>query len=371
MKKFFNLTVVFTILCFFNVNGGETSQSENKNVFITGAAGFIGSNFLNYMFEKYPDYHFTVLDALTYAGNLENIPAHIKESDRFHFVHGCVTDVELVDKIMADANFVVHFAAESHVTRSILDDYVFFNTDVLGTRAMLAALVNHKQNVERFVHISTSEVYGTADYEPMDEKHPLKPRSPYAAAKAAADRLVYSYGCTYDVPAVIIRPFNNFGPRQHLEKMIPHFIASAIRQEPLTIHGHGSQTRDWVHTKDTARAIDKVLHMDDFEQIRNQEINIGTGVDTSVLEIAEMILDYFGLNKLEYLKFVADRPGQVDTHIADITKAKEILGWEPTITMKEGIISTIKWYLANENHWRGLQSEELVCTDQINTEASL
>ncbi len=363
MKKFIFTFFLFSLLTNSFLCAEEDSSPKNKKVFLTGAAGFIGSNFLKYMFDKYPDYDFVVLDALTYAGNLENIPKYIKESPRYQFVYGSVVDLPVVEEIMSTSNYVVHFAAESHVTRSILDDYIFFNTEVLGTRAMLTALVKNSKVVERFIHISTSEVYGTADYEPMDEMHPLKPRSPYAAAKAAADRLVFAYACTYDIPAVIIRPFNNYGPNQHLEKLIPHFIASAIRNEPLTVHGNGDQKRDWLHTHDTAIALDKVLHLADFDKIKNQEINIGTGKPVSVLEIAELVLEAFNLSKTQFLNFVPDRPGQVDTHIAGIAKAKLLLDWEPTITFEEGIQHTIQWYKDNQNLWKKLEAEEVVTTE--------
>lgn len=363
MKKFTNFLFLITLFFqSFSYSEAVKDKEEVKNVFLTGAAGFIGSNFLQHMFDKYPNYNIVVLDALTYAGSLDNIPAYIKESSRFKFFHGNVIDYPLVEKLMSDAHFVVHFAAESHVTRSILDDYIFFDTEVMGTRSMMAALVKHAKTVERFVHISTSEVYGTADYEPMDEMHPLKPRSPYAAAKAAADRLVYAYSCTYDVPTVIIRPFNNYGPRQHLEKMIPHFIASAIRGEPLTIHGNGDQKRDWVHTYDLFLAVDKVLHLDDFDKIKNQEINIGSGIALSVLEVAKMILQDFNLPE-SYLNFVHDRPGQVECHIADIRKAAALLEWKPTIDIKDGLQSTIKWYVENPTLWKKMENNELVSVD--------
>jgi len=364
MKKFIYFLFLFSFFARTFVFSEEISKDKNKKVFLSGAAGFIGSNFLKYMFDKYPDYDFVVLDALTYAGNLENIPSYIKESPRYQFMHGSVVDYPLVDSIMSSSNYVVHFAAESHVTRSILDDYVFFNTEVLGTRAMLASLVSNVKTVERFIHISTSEVYGTADYQPMDELHPLKPRSPYAAAKAAADRLVFAYACTYDVPALIIRPFNNYGPNQHLEKLVPHLIASAIRDEPLTIHGDGSQSRDWLHVSDTCVALDKALHLAGFEKMKNQEINIGTGIAISVLEIAKMILKEFNLPE-SYLNYVQDRPGQVDIHIAGISKAKSLLDWEPSIKIEEGLKKTIEWYKNNQNLWSKLELEEVVNTDIV------
>lgn len=359
-KHIFLITFVIALVrVFANSEILEKYSNDHKTVFLTGAAGFIGSNFLVHLFDNYPEYDFIVLDALTYAGSLENIPEYIRESSRFQFIHGSVVDFPLVDQIMPRANFVVHFAAESHVTRSIMDDYVFFDTEVMGTRTLMASLVKNKNKVERFIHISTSEVYGTAECEPMDENHPLNPRSPYAASKAGADRLVYAYGCTYDVPVVIIRPFNNYGPRQHLEKMIPHFIASAIRNEPLTIHGSGEQSRDWIHTQDLALALDKVLHIPDFSPLKNQVINIGSGRPTSVLEIAKLILAAFNLPD-SYLKFIEDRPGQVDCHISSREKSFRLLDWKPTITLEEGIKSTIDWYITHPNHWKKMEDQEIV-----------
>ena len=324
-----------------------------KTVFLTGAAGFIGSDFLEYLFKKYNDYHFLVLDNLTYAGNPENISSKIKNSGRFEFWYGSVTNSEIVNELMRRADLVVHFAAESHVERSIFDNSKFFETDVIGTQVMMNALLKHHQ-VERFIHISTSEVYGTSEAELMSEEHPLNPRSPYAGAKAGADRLVYSYWCTYDIPAVIIRPFNNYGQRQHLEKMIARFVTSAIKGENLTIHGDGSAKRDWLFVQDHCEALDLALHVNDFGRIKNEVINLGTSVATSNLEIAETILDVFGL-PYSKLKFVGDRPGQVCRHAALCQKAKELLGWQAKINLKNGLLKTIEWYKENEEWWRPLE----------------
>ncbi len=345
-KKIVKNILFLLLVIVTNCRGSESP----KNIFITGGAGFIGSNFINYMFEKYPDYNFIILDALTYAANLNNIQEHIRNSDRFKFVHGSITNVPLVDQLMSQADFVVHFAAESHVARSIADDYVFFDTDVMGTRSMMAALVKHRKKVQRFIHISTSEVFGTAEEFHMTEDHPINPRTPYAAAKAGADRLVYAYWCTYDVPAVIVRPFNNYGPNQHVEKLIPRFIAQAIQGLPLSIHGNGEQKRDWVHTRDIARALDTILHTEQFEKIKNQVINLGSGVPVSVNEIADIILTHFNLPET-YKKFTKDRPGQVMLHIASTQKALELLGWEPKIKLHDGIKEVIQWYIDNPEHW--------------------
>jgi dTDP-glucose 4,6-dehydratase len=286
---------------------------------------------------------------------MENIPLRVRNSERFSFFYGSVVNYHIVEMLMQHADFVVHFAAESHVTRSICDDTTFFETDVIGTRTMMTALVKYKKKVKRFIHISTSEVLGTAQSEPMDEDHPLNPRSPYAAAKAGADRLVYSYCCTYDVPVVIVRPFNNYGPRQHLEKVIPRFITSAIKGCPLTIHGDGLQERDWVCTHDICRALDTILHIEDFSKVKHQVIHLGSGVSTSILEIARIILKKFNLPESNIV-FIGDRPGQVRRHISTTKKAQELLNWHVETFLEEGLEQTVSWYKENKHQWERLES---------------
>lgn len=237
-----------------------------KTVLLTGAAGFIGSNLLDHLFHRYPEYSFMVLDSLTYAGNQKNIPEEIRHSGRFEFWYGDITNPYIVNELMSRANLVVHMAAETHVARSIFDNSKFFMTDVIGTQTLVNALLKNN-SVERFIHISTSEVYGTSSQDAMDEEHPLNPMSPYAGAKAGADRLVYSYWSYADLPMVILRPFNNYGPKQHLEKMIPRFITSAIKNEPLTVHGDGEAKRDLLYVQDHCDAIDRALHLEDFSRI--------------------------------------------------------------------------------------------------------
>ncbi len=359
MKRVYLLSSLFALLICAQAKPVELSNKEaahEKTVFLTGAAGFIGSNFLKYMFDKYPNYNFIVLDILTYAGSLDNIPHYIQESPRFQFVYGSVTNPFLVDSIMAQSDLVVHFAAESHVTRSIYDDATFFDTDVMGTRVMMASLVKHAKKVERFIHISTSEVLGTAEDESqlMDENHPINPRTPYAAAKAGADRLVYAYWCTFDIPALIIRPFNNYGPQQHLEKFIPRAITAAIKGEAIKVHGDGSQERDWVHTLDVARALDAALHCKDFNKIKNQVIHIGSGKATSILDIATIIKNHFNLPP-ESLVFTNDRPGQVARHISSTQKSKELLGWEPIISLEDGLKEVIEWYKTHPARWKKME----------------
>src|SRR5262249_2748795 len=226
-----------------------------KTLLITGGAGFIGSNFVRYIYNKHPVYKIIVLDALTYAASINNLPENSFNSERFEFWYGNVLNADLVDSLVRRSDIVLHFAAESHVTRSIFDNRHFFETDVIGTQVVANSVLDYRDQIELFVHISTSEVYGTAMSKLMDEDHPLNPMSPYAAAKCGADRLVYSYWKTYQIPAVIVRPFNNFGPYQHLEKVVPRFITSCILGEPLTVHGDGSARRDFLFVQDHCKAL--------------------------------------------------------------------------------------------------------------------
>lgn len=320
-----------------------------KTILITGGAGFIGSNFVHYLFRNYPDYKLLVLDALTYAGTTDNLPGHWKDDTQLEFWYGNVRNGELVDTLVSQSDIVIHFAAESHVTRSIYDNFHFFETDVIGTQVVANAVLKYQDRIERLIHISTSEVYGTAVSELMDEDHPLNPASPYAAAKAGADRLVYSYWNTYDLPAVIIRPFNNYGPYQHLEKVVPRFISSCLLNEPLQVHGDGSASRDWLFVNDHCEALDKVMHTP-LAGIRGEVINLGTGLSYNVREIAEKIVGLMDADP-ELIRLSPERPGQVVRHTADIAKAKRLLGWEPKTRFEDGLKATIDWYRQNRPWW--------------------
>ena len=321
-----------------------------KTILITGGAGFIGSNLVRHLYDKYPDYRLLVVDALTYAGNVHNCPDGAMGSARYEFWYGDVRNGELMDTLVGQSDIVVHMAAESHVTRSIYDNKLFFETDVLGTQAVANAVVKHRDRIDRFIHISTSEVYGTAMTEKMDEQHPLNPMSPYASAKCGADRLVYSYWATYNVPAVIVRPFNNYGPYQHLEKAVPRFITSVLLGEPLTVHGDGLAARDWLFVEDHCLALDALLHAD-IETIKGQVINIGTEQHRSVLEVAEAILKAMGPCDSQ-IEFIGNRPGQVFRHTANTEKLKRLISWEPKLSFEAGLERTIRWYRDNENWWR-------------------
>lgn len=319
-------------------------------ILVTGGAGFIGSNFVKHIYRKYPEYKIIVLDALNYAGNTNNIPEEIiRANTRFYFWHGDVRNPSLVDTLASQCDAIVHFAAETHVTRSIFDNLHFFETDVMGTQVMANAVLKYRDRIQRFIHISTSEVYGTARAPLMDEEHPLLPASPYAAAKAGADRLVYSYWHTYKIPAVILRPFNNYGPFQHLEKLVPRFITSCILDEPLTIHGDGKSRRDWVYVEDTCEAVDRALHAP-AEQVAGEVINLGTGRDLDIVEIALRILKKMG-KPTSLIRYIGDRPGQVLRHTASAEKAERLLGWKARTSFEEGLDQTIGWYQANRDWW--------------------
>lgn len=316
---------------------------------VTGGAGFIGSNFVRHMYLKYPDCRIIVLDALTYAGSVSNLPSNGLDSDRFEFWYGNVLNAGLVDSLVERSDIVIHFAAESHVTRSIFDNKLFFETDVLGTQVVANSVLRHKDKVELFIHVSTSEVYGTALTDKISEEHPLNPMSPYAAAKCGADRLVYSYWATYNIPAVIVRPFNNFGGHQHLEKVVPRFITSCILNEPMMVHGDGSARRDFLFVDDHCEALDAIIHCD-HSKVIGQVINLGTGRDVSILEIAQSVNDGMG-HTSGGIVFTGDRPGQVFRHTCDFSKVNNLLGWEAHTSFEAGIEKTIAWYLANQAWW--------------------
>lgn len=327
----------------------KTKTPKSKKIFITGAAGFIGSNVLEYLFNKYPEYSFTVLDTLTYAGNMKNFTPEIQKSPRFTFVYGDIRNATVVDSIIADSDIVIHFAAETHVTRSIHDNVKFFETDVLGTQAVANAVQHHRDRVERFLHISTCEVYGAAEKRKMDEQHILNPHSPYAAAKAGADRLVYSYYVTYKTPVTILRPFNIYGPRQHLEKVIPRFITSALMNEPLTIHGEGKAARDFMHVSDVATAVDTLIHAP-LNKVVGEVFNAGSGKAVSLNDIAGSIAKYMKIAPSKIMH-VAERPGQVSTFACDYRKINKMFGWKPTKSFAKGLKETIEWYKQNRNIW--------------------
>ncbi len=325
-----------------------------KRVLVTGGAGFISSNMVRHLLGATPC-EVVSLDALTYAGNMDNL-ADVMGHERLRFVHGDIRDPELVRQVVADVDVIVNAAAESHVEKSIEEGASeFVTTNVEGTQILLDAI--RRTPVERFVLFSSSEVYGTAECAPMDEDHPLNPRSPYAATKAGADRLAYAYWVTYGLPIVIVRPFNNYGPYQHPEKVVPRFVTHALLEKPLTVHGDGHASRDWVFVDDVARAIEAVIEAD-LDDVAGQVINLATGRDISVSEIADLVLDRLG--KPSSLKVhTPERPGQVDRHIGSTDKAERLLGWRATTSFEDGLDRTIGWYDENRAWWESpLRAED-------------
>jgi len=324
-----------------------------KRVLVTGGAGFISSNFIRHLLEFTP-YEVVTLDALTYAGNLENL-ADVLSHERLSFVHGDIRDANLVRELVEGVDVIVNAAAESHVEKSIeFGASEFVTTNVEGTQILLDAI--RFTPVERFILISSSEVYGTAEAAPMDEEHPLNPRSPYAATKAGADRLAYSYWTTYDLPIVIVRPFNNYGPRQHPEKVVPRFITQALADEPLTIHGNGHASRDWLYVLDDAEAIVRTIDTP-IDEIAGEVINVATGLDISIAEIARLVLEALG-KPSDLQRNVPERLGQVDRHIGSVDKAQRLLGWQARTSFENGLERTVAWYRDNEAWWRAILARE-------------
>ncbi len=321
-----------------------------NSILVTGGAGFIGSHFIKSLLKNYPRINVYVLDALTYAGNLENFDMDVLQNPRFHFRYGNICNPDIVGGLMEQVDTVIHFAAESHVARSIYDNTIFYQTDVMGTHVIANQVLKNRKRIKRFLHISTSEVYGTAVEQPMSEKHPLNPMSPYASAKCGADRLVYSYWCTYGLPIVIVRPFNQYGPNQHLEKCIPHFITSALQDTPITVHGDGRAARDWVFVKDTCRALLAALEAP-LDDVLGEVINLGTGIPADINTIAQHVLDLTEGTEAS-IEHVDDRPGQVSLHVSSTEKAKRLLGWQASTDLKSGLAKTIDWYRRNEDWWK-------------------
>ena len=315
-------------------------------VLVTGGAGFIGSNFLHYMVNKYPEYYFVCYDALTYAGNYENL-SYILDKTNFEFVKGDITNKEEVEKLFQENNFdwVINFAAESHVDNSIKNPSVFLKTNIIGTQILMDA--SRKYGIKRYHQISTDEVYGDL---PLDKKElkfkettPIKTSSPYSASKASADLLVLAYIRTYGFPATISRCSNNYGPYQFPEKLIPVVISKALKNENIPVYGNGLNVRDWIYVKDHNIAVDLIMHKGKIGEV----YNIGGNSEKSNIDLVKIILKE--LNKSEELiTFVKDRAGHDMRYAIDSSKIEKELGWKRTVNFEEGIIKTIKWYLDNQ-----------------------
>lgn len=317
-------------------------------ILVTGGAGFIGNCFIRHMLNEHPDYKIANLDALTYAGNLENL-MDVKDNPNYEFIHGDICDKQLVRQLAAGCDVIVNFAAESHVDRSIIGPEIFIETNVKGTLNLLQAAKEFQ--VQRFVQISSDEVYGTlgkTGY--FTETTPLAPNSPYSASKAGADMLVRAYYETYKLPVLTTRCSNNYGPYQYPEKLIPFFISKLLRGEKVPVYGNGMNVRDWLYVYDHCSAIDTVLHKGKVGEV----YNIGGHNEKTNLEITHLILD--AMNKDEsFIEYVQDRPGHDLRYAICNDKITSELGWEPSVTFEEGILLTIDWYLNNRDWMRKIE----------------
>ena len=325
-------------------------------ILVTGAAGFIGSNFVFHMLNAHPDYDIVGLDSLTYAGNLETLDP-IMDNPHFKFVKIDITDSAAIDELFKEENFdvVVNFAAESHVDRSIEDPGIFLKTNILGTQVLMDASI--KYGVKRFHQVGTDEVYGDLPLDRPDlffvETMPLTASSPYSASKASADLLVMAYHRTYGLPVTISRCSNNYGPYQFPEKLIPLMIANARADKPLPVYGEGLNVRDWLYVEDHCRAIDMIL-----ENGRVGEVyNIGGHNEKANIEVVKIILSELGKPE-SLITYVTDRKGHDQRYAIDPTKIHEELGWLPETKFEDGIKKTIQWYLDNEDWWKNIISGE-------------
>ncbi len=318
-------------------------------ILVTGGCGFIGSNFIRHMLLNYC-YEILNLDALTYAGNPQNLK-DLESDPRYHFIHGRVEDLDRVMEIMKEVDAVFHFAAESHVDKSILTPQTFSITNIIGTQTLLEA--SRKLSLKRFIHISTDEVYGELGKEGIfTEDRPLKPNSSYSATKAWADLLVMAYYRTYNVAVIIVRPSNNYGPYQYPEKFIPLMITNLIEGNPVPLYGKGQNIRDWLYVGECSAAIDKVLHEGRIGEI----YNVGGQNEVRNIDVARKILRFLGKDE-GCLRFVPDRPGHDFRYALDISKIKREIGWEPSLSFEEGLEKTITWYRENKWWWQPLKRE--------------
>jgi len=320
-----------------------------KRLLVAGGAGFIGSNFVRHLRRSRPDVETTVLDKLTYAGNLANL-RDVEGGDGYRFVHGDICDAGVVDKLAGEVDAIVNFAAETHVDRSLMDPYAFIETDVRGTAVLCEAARKHDH--EALLLISTDEVYGEVLHGRSAETDAFRPRSPYSASKAAGEHIARAYAESFGLPLLVTRGSNTYGPYQYPEKLIPVLITNAIDGMPLPLYKDGSAVRDFLFVEDHCRAIEQVL----FEAPVGAVYNVGTGAETNGLQVAEAVLEIMGKPR-SFIEFVADRPGHDYRYAVDVSRITA-LGWEPRVTFAEGLENTVRWYLENEAWWRPLKSGE-------------
>lgn len=322
-----------------------------KNLLVTGGAGFIGSAFARYMLDKYPDYTVTVYDKLTYAGNKDNL-LPVQDNPSYKFIQGDIAQREDLARALQanDVDTIVNFAAETHVDRSILDPDAFITTDVVGTYTLLD--LARERGLERFVQVSTDEVYGSIPTGSFVEGDPLEPNSPYSASKAGGEMMVRAYHVTYGLDTIVTRGSNTFGPYQYPEKVLPLFISNAIDDQPLPLYGDGKQVRDWLYVDDHCAGIDVALHHGEAGQI----YNVGGDNERFNIDVTRLLLDYLGKPE-SLIRHVEDRPGHDRRYSIDTAKLRA-LGWQPQHTFEEALEVTVRWYEANEWWWRKIKTGE-------------
>ena len=319
-------------------------------VLVTGGAGFIGSNFVRWAHERHPDWRITTLDKLTYAGRLENLQS-VMDSPRHRFVKGDIGDRNVSAPLVRESDVVINFAAETHVDRSLMAAGEFIQTDVHGTFVLLEA-AREAARLRRFIQISTDEVYGSVPEGHSRETDELKPRNPYSASKAGADRLAYSYWATYNVPVVITRASNNYGPNQFPEKVIPLFITNAIDNRSVPLYGDGLNVRDWLHVEDHCAGVDLLVD----RGVNGEVYNIGGGNEVTNIDLTRRILSLVGRPE-SLIAPVADRPGHDRRYALDTSKLRG-LGWAPQADFESGLASTVEWYRENESWWRPIKEQD-------------
>lgn len=326
-------------------------------ILVTGGAGFIASNFIRHMLSVHPGYHIVNLDSLTYAGNLENL-RDLELSERYSFVKGDICDSELIKGIAFDA--IIHFAAESHVDRSIMDARPFLQTNIMGTCTLMEEA---RQRNCLFLHVSTDEVYGSVEEGLFHEDSPLRPNSPYAASKASSDLLVRAYGHTHGLRAMITRCSNNYGPFQFPEKLIPLVILNGLNDRPVPVYGDGMNVRDWIHVMDHCSAVDAVFHGGKEGEV----YNVGSRNERTNIDIVRMILQEIAVMRgvdearlLDLITFVKDRKGHDRRYAIDPSKVERDTGWSPRMEFRQGIRSTIEWYRSHEAWWQDILSGEYI-----------
>lgn len=322
-----------------------------KKILITGGAGFMGSNFIHYILNKYPDYQVINLDKLTYAGNLENL-RDIENNPNYEFIKGDIVDAKLVSELIPRVDAVVNYAAETHVDRSILEPRAFAETDVLGTLTILNAIREHG-NKTKLIQISTDEVFGSIEEGKFTENSPFEPNSPYAASKAGGDLMCRAFYVTYKTPVVVTHSCNFYGPYHYPEKLIPLAITNLLEGKKVPVYGDGMQVREWIYTEDHCSAVDVILHKGKEGEI----YNIGSDDERHNLDTIKLILSNMGLND-SYIEYVKDRPGHDRRYSLDTSKLRNELGWRPKVKFEEGILKTIEWFENNENWWKPIKSGE-------------